>query len=265
MKLIKNSPVTPSKRNLIFLSTKHLRKKPLLKKNIKGIVLHNGKNNSGKITVRHKGGGHKKKYRKINFKRTNISLGIICSLEYDPNRNANIASIYDTFTKMFFYILAPKNIKIGDIVKSGPNAEPKLGNSLPLAEIPVGSYIHNISLNPSTPAQISRSAGTFSFLKEKTLINAKIKLSSGEQKNISPQCYATVGIVSNELIFLTRLGKAGHSRWINKRPTVRGVAMNPIDHPHGGGEGKKSGKGKTPWGKPTKKGTLTKHKIFKYE
>lgn len=265
MKLIKNSPVTPSKRNLIFLSTKHLRKKPLLKKNIKGIVLHNGKNNSGKITVRHKGGGHKKKYRKINFKRTNISLGIICSLEYDPNRNANIASIYDTFTKMFSYILAPKNIKIGDIVKSGPNAEPKLGNSLPLAEIPVGSYIHNISSNPSNPAQISRSAGTFSFLKEKTLINVKIKLSSGEQKNISPQCYATIGIVSNELIFLTRLGKAGHSRWINKRPTVRGVAMNPIDHPHGGGEGKKSGKGKTPWGKPTKKGTVAKHKIFKYE
>lgn len=254
------NPTTSSQRHLIQLDKKHLDKKPLLKTHIKPTTRSFGKNNSGTITVNHKGGGHKRKYRTINFYRTNHSVGITTSIEYDPNRNANIASIYDTEQKVFFYILAPHNLKIGDIVKSGLKAEPKVGHSLPISNIPVGSYIHNISPTVSKPAQMSRAAGTFSKLKEKTFKHAKIELSSGETRFISPQCYATIGIVSNELIFLTKLGKAGRSRWLNNRPTVRGVAMNPIDHPHGGGEGKKSGEDKTPWGGNNKKGKTSKSK-----
>lgn len=260
MKFKKKKPTTPSQRHLIQLNTEHLNKKPLLKKKIKKLLNSSGRNNSGKITVRHKGGGHKKKYREINFSRTEITTGITVGIEYDPNRNAHIAAIFDVFKKDFFYITAPKNLKIGDIVKSGANAEPKIGHSLPISDIPIGSYIHNISPKINSPAQISRAAGTFSKIKEKTLEYAKIELSSGEQRLISTKCYATIGIVSNELIFLTKLGKAGRSRWLNKRPTVRGVAMNPIDHPHGGGEGKKSGKGKTPWGKSTKSGSTSRSK-----
>jgi large subunit ribosomal protein L2 len=253
MKLSTTKTTKFLQKNLLQINTERLRKKPLLKKNIKGLQNLAGRNNSGKITVRHKGGGHKRKYRAINFYRTNITTGITCSLEYDPNRNSYIAAIYDFSNSKFFYILAPKNLKIGDIVESGSTAEPRLGNSLPITQIPVGSYIHNISAKESKPAQISRSAGTFSKLKKKTLNYAIIELSSGEHKLLSPKCFATIGSVSNELIFLTQLKKAGQSRWLNKRPTVRGVAMNPVDHPHGGGEGKKSGKNKTPWGKPNRK------------
>lgn len=247
-------------KHLLQINTERLKKKPLLKKNIKGLTNLAGRNNSGKITVRHKGNGHKKKYRNINFYRTKISTGITCSLEYDPNRNAYIAAIYDFSDNKFFYILAPKNLKIGDIVESGPTTEPKLGHSLPITQIPVGSYIHNISPKISKPAQISRAAGTFSRLKKKTLNYAIIELSSGEHRLLSPKCYATIGSVSNELIFLSQLKKAGQSRWLNRRPTIRGVAMNPIDHPHGGGEGKKSGKNKTPWGKPNRKKLTNKLK-----
>jgi len=214
------------------------KKKSLLKKRIKGIIKKSGRNNSGKITVYHKGGGHKRKYRLINFNRTNNSTSIVCSIEYDPNRNANISSIYDFNDKNFCYIITPKKLSVGDIVESGINVEPKLGNSLPIEKIPVGSYIHNVSPKVTKHSQISRSAGTFSKIKEKTLNYAIIELSSGEQRFISTKCYATLGIVSNEYAFLNKNYKAGQSRWMNKRPTVRGVAMNPIDHPHGGGEGK---------------------------
>lgn len=254
MKLKHQKPFTPSQRHLVQLSTKDLKKKPLIKNKIKGLINLSGRNNSGKITVRHKGSGRKRRYRKVEFLRQNDFVGIVIGIEYDPNRNANIASVYSLSQGSYLYFLAPKNIKIGDIIKSGANVEAKLGNSLPISEIPVGSFIHNISLKKKAPGQISRAAGTFSKLKEKSLNNAKIELSSGEQKTISSKCYATIGIVSNELFNLTQKGKAGRSRWLNIRPTVRGVAMNPIDHPHGGGEGKKSGKGKTPWGKTTKKG-----------
>lgn len=258
MELKTKKPITPAQRHLIQLNTKHLRNKPSIKKKLKGLKNFAGRNNSGKITVHHKGGGHKKKYRYLNFYRINDSIGITIGLEYDPNRNSSIASIYDIIIKDFYYILAPKNLKIGDIVKSGSNAEPKIGHSLAISEIPIGSYIHNISPTILKSAKISRSAGTFSIIKEKTMEYAKIELSSGEQKFISTKCYATMGIVSNELVILTQKGKAGRSRWFNKRPTVRGVAMNPIDHPHGGGEGKKSGKGKTPWGKFVKQGKTNK-------
>jgi len=260
MKFKKQKPLTPSQRHLIQLNTTHLLKKPLIKKKIKGLLNSSGRNNSGKITVRHKGGGHKKRYRQLEFNRKFESIGITCGIEYDPNRNANIASIYNFSSSTFFYILAPKNLKTGDIIKSGPNIETKLGNSLPISEIPIGSLIHNVAPKPFKPSKISRAAGTFSRLKEKTLKYAKVELSSGEHIILSPKCYATVGTVSNELTLLTQKGKAGRSRWMNKRPTVRGVAMNPVDHPHGGGEGKKSGKGKTPWGKTTKHGKINKFK-----
>jgi large subunit ribosomal protein L2 len=254
MKFKLNQPTTSSQRHLIQLNkSSFLNKKPIIKKKIKKLLISSGRNNSGKITVRHKGGGHKRQYREIDFFRTSTSTGVTTSIEYDPNRNSYIASIYDVAKTKFFYILAPKNLKIGDIVKSGPNAEIKIGHSVPIINIPIGSYIYNISPAQNKPAQISRSAGTFSKLKEKTLESATIELNSGENKIISTKCYATIGIVSNELTFLTQLGKAGRARWLNRRPTVRGVAMNPVDHPHGGGEGKKSGKNKTPWGKFNRK------------
>lgn len=248
-------PTTPSQRQLIKLSLNYLRKKPFLKKEIKSLKTNStGRNNSGKITVKHKGGGHKKKYRKIKFLRTNNSIGITCSIEYDPYRKANVASVFEFALNTFFYILAPKNLKTGDIIKSGDNAEMKIGHSLPLSKVPIGSCIHNVAPTIKSYGKISRSAGTFSKITEKTPEQIKIKLSSGQQQQLSPNCYATVGIVSNELVCLTQVGKAGRSRWLNKRPKVRGVAMNPIDHPHGGGEGKKSGKGLNYWGKPVKGG-----------
>jgi large subunit ribosomal protein L2 len=259
-------PTTPSQRHLIRLNSKHLNKKPILKNKISGQKNTSGRNHSGKITVFHKGGGVKQKYREINFYRTTDSVGIICSLEHDPNRNAFIASVFNFSESNFFYILAPKNLKVGDIVKSGLEIEPSLGSSLPISEIPVGTSIHNISPKISKKAQISRSAGTFSIIKEKTENYAIIELSSGEQRFISSKCFASIGEVSNELHFLTQFGKAGQSRWLNKRPTVRGVAMNPIDHPHGGGEGKSSGKSLTPWGQPNRKGSTSRSKnklIFK--
>lgn len=266
MILEKVKPTTSSRRQLIKLNYKslNLAKKPILKQSLKGKQNSSGRNHSGKITAFHKGGGAKKKYRNINFLRTFNSTGIVCSLEYDPNRNAYIAAIFDFINSEFFYILAPQNLQIGDILKTGLELEPSLGSSLPISEIPIGTPIHSISLKKSGKGKLSRSAGTFSIIKEKTETHAIIELSSGERKSISLECFATVGEVSNALCSFTRLGKAGRSRWLNRRPTVRGVAMNPIDHPHGGGEGKKSGSSRTPWGKPSlggKTGRLKKNKL----
>ena len=170
--------------------------------------------------------------------------------------------MYDFIKKSFFYIIAPKHLKIGDIVKSGLDIEPSLGSSLPLLKISIGTPIFNVSTRMNHKSQISRAAGTFSIIKEKNDQYATIELSSGETKKISTKCFASIGEVSKEFFFLTRLGKAGQSRWLNKRPTVRGVAMNPIDHPHGGGEGKKSGSSKTPWGN-SNKGAKTSRSKFK--
>jgi large subunit ribosomal protein L2 len=254
--LQKVRPITASRRQLIKLNQKNLNlsKKPLLKNKVIGKKNPSGRNHSGKITVFHIGGGVKKKYREVDFSRKSNSTGIICSIEHDPNRNAYIAAVFDFINKHFYYILAPQGLRVGDIVKSGLETEPSLGNSLPIANIPIGTHIYNISPKVSKPAQISRSAGTFSIVKEKTETHAVIELSSGEQRYISSKCFACIGEVSKELYFLTRLSKAGQSRWLNKRPTVRGVAMNPVDHPHGGGEGKKSGNSRTPWGKPNHRG-----------
>lgn len=252
MALVDSKPTTPSQRHLVTLNKKHLSKKSTIKINTKGLKTGSGRNHSGKITIRRKGGGHKKKYRKINFYRTSRSTGIVISLEHDPNRNTNLASIFNFTKNNFFYMLAPRHLGIGDIVKSGLGAEPSLGNSLPLSKIPEGSFIHNISLKLKKKSQLTRAAGTYAVLKEKTLNNARIKISSKEEKTVSTACYATLGLLSNESYYFTQHGKAGRSRWLNKRPKVRGVAMNPVDHPHGGGEGKKSGKRLSPWGKPAK-------------
>lgn len=260
MILQKVKPTTSSRRQLIQLNQKSLSisKKPLLKSKVVGKKNSSGRNNSGKITVFHKGGGVKKRYRKIDFDRKFNSMNIVCTIEHDPNRNAFIASVFNFINKKFSYILAPQGLRIGDIVKSGLETEPSLGSSLPIANIPIGTPIYNVSSKQLNNAQISRSAGTFSVIKEKTETYTVIELSSGEQRYASSKCFASIGEVSKELYFLTRLGKAGQSRWLNKRPAVRGVAMNPIDHPHGGGEGKKSGQLRTPWGKPNQKGKTSK-------
>lgn len=260
MNLIKKTPVTSSLRSLILLNNKNLSKKFFIKKKVKGLKNSNGRNNTGKITIRHKGGGHKKKYRIINFNRNKTSTGIVCSIEYDPNRNTHISSVFDFLSQTFFYMLTPNGLNIGEIVKSGNNIEPHIGYSLPLLKIPTGTILHNVSLKPNKFSQVSRAAGTFASLEKKLKKTVIIKLNSGKKKSISIECYATLGFVSNDLFFLTKLGKAGRARWLNIRPTVRGVAMNPIDHPHGGGEGKKSGKGKTLWGKFVKKGSTSKTK-----
>jgi large subunit ribosomal protein L2 len=253
-----SNPTTPSQRHLVRLGRKHLSKKPIIKTETSGLKNSSGRNFSGKITVRHIGSGHKKKYRKINFSRTTKSTGIVVSIEYDPNRNSNIAAVYDFTKNFFFYILAPKKLNVGNVVESGTEAELNTGNALPIFKIPEGSFIHNIGQNLGKKTQFTRSAGTFAILKEKTSSYARIKLSSKQDKQFSLQCYATLGILSNESYFLTRLGKAGQTRWLNKRPKVRGVAMNPVDHPHGGGEGKKSGKKVSPWGKPCKNSKTNK-------
>jgi len=228
----------------------------LIKKNLIKIKKNsNGRNNIGKITSRHKGGGNKRRYRSITFLRNRNFIGIVTSIEYDPNRTAFIASVYNLTNKIYSYILSPKNLKIGDIIKSGPNSELKIGHSISLSKLPIGSIIHNISIKIKKKATLNRSAGTFAKIIKKTSKNAKIKLNSGKHKLISLNCFVTLGTVSNELFFFSKKVKAGKCRWLNKRPKVRGVAMNPIDHPHGGGEGKTSGKkAYTPWGKSTKGG-----------
>lgn len=255
-KIIK--PITSSQRQTV-LFTNNLTKKLPIKKLIKGFQRSNGRNNQGKITVRHRGGGHKRLYRNIEFNRINTS-GIVQAINYDPNRSANIANILNKKENKNFYILAPEGLKVNDTIESGSNADFKIGNALPLSNIPIGSIIHNISLKPFSKGKLIRSAGTSAQLLQKLSNNyAKIRLNSGELRLILLTCYATIGTVSNINHKKIKLGKAGRSRWLNKRPHVRGVAMNPIDHPHGGGEGKTSGgrpsvspKGKITKGKPTR-------------
>lgn len=262
MKSIHNSAILSTQKTITKIFKKKLKKVPLVKDKISGKKNKAGRNHTGKITVRHQGGGHKRRYRTIDFSRYKDSIGIVTSIEYDPYRTAFIASVYDFLNFRYFYTISPKDLKIGDILKSGSNAEPKLGHSLSLTKIPVGSFIHNISLKENSKAQLTRAGGTRSQLIEKTSKFCKIQLNSGEYKLLSPTCQATIGTVSNENVFSGTAKKAGRSRWLNKRPTVRGVAMNPVDHPHGGGEGKTSGtrSSVTPWGKPTKNGSTSRSK-----
>ena len=246
-------PATPSQRHLKLLNRVNLSKVKPLKSQTIGLKSTGGRNNLGRITSFRKGGGHKKLYRKINLLRKDLN-GIVLSIEHDPNRTTLIASVYDFEKKKPFYILAPQGLKIGDLVKSGSKAKIKIGHSLPLFNIPVGSFIHNISLSDNSEGKIARAAGTFAQLIQKDLRFGRLKLQSGEQRLVSLGCTATIGMLSNQNKKLTSLGKAGRSRWLNRRPSVRGVAMNPVDHPHGGGEGKTSGgrPSVTPWGKPTR-------------
>ena len=213
-----------------------------------------GRNNQGKITVRHHGGGHKRKYRIIDFKRNKDGIpGRVATIEYDPNRSANIALLHYADGEKR-YILAPKGLKVGDVVESGPNADIKTGNALPLENIPVGTVIHNIELKPGKGGQLVRAAGTSAQLLGKEGNYAVIRLASGEMRKILLTCRATVGSVGNEDHELIKLGKAGRSRWLGRRPVVRGSVMNPVDHPHGGGEGRAPIGRKSPmspWGKPT--------------
>ena len=213
-----------------------------------------GRNSNGRITSRHQGGGHKQKYRIIDFRRDKRSIpATVASIEYDPNRSARIALLnYVDGEKR--YILAPLDLKVGDVIISGPEADIKPGNSLPLRAIPLGTVIHNIELKIGKGAQLARSAGTFAQLMSKEGKYSQVKLPSGEVRLVLQDCYATIGQVGNTDHENINIGKAGRSRWLGKRPKVRGVAMNPVDHPHGGGEGRTSG-GRhpvTPWGIPTK-------------
>lgn len=194
------------------LTQKKLNEVPLIKNMIIGKKNATGKNNSGKITIYHKGGGHKKRYRKIDFIRTEDSIGIVTSLEYDPYRTAFIASVYDFLNSKYFYIIAPKNLNIGNIVKAGFGANTKVGHSLTLMKIPIGGFIHNISLKKNKKAQLIRSAGTNAQLIDKTSKYCRIILSSGKHKFVHPTCYATIGTVSNEFSFFNKKNKAGHNR-----------------------------------------------------
>jgi large subunit ribosomal protein L2 len=248
----------PLKQQKIYTKQSTMMEKRGLKMKTKGIKKSSGRNNSGKITAFHRGGGHKRRYRLIDFFRHKKSSGIVCSIEYDPNRNSHIAAVYDFNNCRFYYMLAPKNLDVGDIVESGLGAEARLGNSLPLKQVPLGSYVHNLATKKGGGAKIARAAGTFIVIKEKTTAEVLVELKSGVCKIVSSDCFASMGVVSNENVNLRQKYKAGQSRWLNRRPTVRGVAMNPVDHPHGGGEGKKSGLNKTPWGKYNQRGSTGK-------
>lgn len=218
--------------------------------------LHNkaGRNNQGKITTRHQGGGHKRKYRIIDFKRNKDGIpGRVATIEYDPNRSANIALLHYADGEKR-YIIAPKGLKVDDVITSGSDSDIKVGNALPLENIPVGTVIHNIELKPGKGGQMVRAAGTVAQLLGKEENYVTIRLSSGEVRRVLKNCRATIGSVGNEDHELVKIGKAGRARWMGKRPEVRGVVMNPVDHPHGGGEGRAPIGRKSPmspWGKPT--------------
>ena len=252
LKILK--PTTPGQRGTVLVSKSHLWKGDPHKSLVNPKNSSGGRNNQGRITSRRKGGGVKRKYRLIDFKRNKFDMKAeVVRIEYDPNRSAFISLIkYEDGE--FRYILSPQNIKIGDHLISGQNVEIKEGNSLPLKNIPVGTNVHNIELKPGAGGQLSRSAGSSVQIVSKEDLYVQLKLVSGEIRLVNKNCLATVGSVSNPDNKNKKLGKAGRKRYLGCRPKVRGVVMNPVDHPHGGGEGRTSG-GRhpvTPWGKPTK-------------
>ena len=300
MALTKKKPQTPSLRHTLLVNHSGILDtilpKNFIKKHCKGKIQKSGRNNQGRITVRRRGGGHKQRYRLIDFKRTSFQgKHSVYSIEYDPNRSSYIAVIGPVFSKnllkkdknsillylktldkkLFSYILAPKSLKVGDIV-SNDNFKMEFperyefstspGSTLYLGNMPLGSLIHNIELKANFGGQIARAAGTYGqLIQKKGLIGqggkARIRFPSGEHRWVPLHCTASLGVLSNESQNQQKLGKAGRSRWLGNRPKVRGVAMNPVDHPHGGGEGKTSGgrPSVTPWGRPTK-GYITRSK-----
>ena len=254
MALKSYKPNTPGQRGLVLVARDSLWSGKPEKTLTVGLSKSGGRNNKGRVTARRRGGGHKRLYRMIDFKRNHFEIPAkVERIEYDPNRSAFIALLlYDDGKKS--YILAPQRLAVGDTVVSSAKADIKPGNALPLANIPVGTIIHNVELKPGKGGQIARSAGTYVQLVGRDQSYSILRLNSGEQRMTRSECMATIGAVSNPDNKNIKLAKAGRSRWLGRRPSVRGVAMNPIDHPHGGGEGKTSG-GRhpvTPWGKPTK-------------
>ena len=254
MALKSYKPNTPGQRGLVLVSRESLWSGKPEKTLTIGLTKSGGRNNKGRVTARRRGGGHKRLYRMIDFKRNHFEIPAkVERIEYDPNRSAFIALLlYNDGKKS--YILAPQRLAVGDTVVSSAKADIKPGNALPLADIPIGTIIHNVELKPGKGGQIARSAGTYVQLVGRDQSYSILRLNSGEQRMTRSECMATIGAVSNPDNKNIKLAKAGRSRWLGRRPSVRGVAMNPIDHPHGGGEGKTSG-GRhpvTPWGKPTK-------------
>ena len=253
--MLKNlKPTTPSQRGTVLISKNHLWRGDSYKSLTKPLKSTGGRNNQGKITSRRMGGAAKRKYRLIDFKRNNLDIkGEIIRNEYDPNRSTFI-SLVKYEDGEYRYILCPQNLKIGDKIVSGNKVEIKEGNCLSLKNIPVGTNVHNIELKPGAGGQLVRSAGTSAQITSKEETNVQIKLVSGEIRYINKNCFATVGVLSNPDQKNVKLGKAGRKRYLGYRPKVRGVVMNPVDHPHGGGEGRTSG-GRhpvTPWGVSTK-------------
>ena len=254
MGIRKYNPTTPGLRGMTVSTFEEITKSTPEKSLTKTLKKNSGRNSRGKITVRHRGGGTRPKYRIIDFKRTKDDIpGTVKAIEYDPNRSANIALIvYADGEKR--YIIAPEDLNVGDVIFSGDNADIKIGNALPLANIPVGTMIHNVEIKPGKGAQLARSAGNGAQLMAKEGKYAQVRLPSGEVRKVLIQCRATIGEVGNYEHANIQIGKAGRTRHMGIRPTVRGSVMNPNDHPHGGGEGRAPIGRKspvTPWGKPT--------------
>jgi large subunit ribosomal protein L2 len=253
-------PTTPGQRQLVLVDRSELHKGGPVKTLTEGLRSKGGRNNYGRITVRWRGGGHKRTYRVIDFRRRKFDVSATVErLEYDPNRTAFIALIrYEDGEQA--YILAPQRLQPGDKIISGERADIKPGNAMPLKNIPVGTIVHNVELKPGRGGQMARAAGTYVQLVGRDAGLALLRMSSGEVRMVRTECMATIGAVSNPDQQNISIGKAGRNRWKGRRPSVRGVAMNPVDHPHGGGEGRTSG-GRhpvTPWGKSTK-GKKTRH------
>jgi large subunit ribosomal protein L2 len=260
MALKSYKPTTPGQRQLVLVDRSELHKGDPVKTLTEGLRQKGGRNNYGRITVRWRGGGHKRRYRLVDFRRKKFDMAATVErLEYDPNRTAFIALIkYDDGE--LSYILAPQRLQPGDKVVSGERADIKPGNAMPLKNVPVGTIVHNVEMKPGRGGQIARAAGSYVQLVGRDAGLALLRMSSGEVRMVRTECMATIGAVSNPDQQNISIGKAGRNRWKGRRPSVRGVAMNPIDHPHGGGEGRTSG-GRhpvTPWGKSTK-GKKTRH------
>ena len=257
-------PTTNGTRQRSVLKSDEITKSAPLKSLVVTKKKTDGRNNEGKITVRHRGGGVKRKYRLVDFKRNKDGItAIVSSIEYDPNRSANIALItYKDGKKA--YIIAPKDLRVGDIIESGENVDIKVGNAMPIVNIPVGTFIHNIELKPGKGGQLAKSAGASAQILGREDKYVLIRLASGETRKILGTCRATIGVVGNEDYSLVKVGKAGRTRYKGIRPTVRGSVMNPNDHPHGGGEGRapvgRSGP-MTPWGKPALGKKTRKNKL----
>ncbi len=262
MALKTHKPVTPGRRGLVTVDRSGLWKGKPVKALTEGLTKSGGRNNHGRITSRRRGGGHKRLYRIVDFRRRKFDVpATVTRLEYDPNRTAYIA-LLEYADGVQSYILAPQRLSAGDTVIASARADIKPGNAMPLSSIPVGTIVHNVELKAGRGGQLARSAGTYLQIVGRDAGYALLRLGSGEVRMVRAECMATIGAVSNADQSNIKIGKAGRNRWLGKRPSVRGVAMNPVDHPHGGGEGRTSG-GRhpvSPWGKPTKGAKTRKNK-----